>query len=65
MGCSLGRFDILAHVMYMSWFTLAPKIGHVERMKRVYGYLSKTKQYAIRYRAELPDYNHIPGQEFD
>ena len=62
---TLGRFDILAHVMSMSWFRVAPKIGHVERMKRLCGYLSKTKQYAIRYRAELPDYSHLPVQQFD
>ena len=36
---SLGRYDILAQVMSMSRFRLAPKIGHLERMKRFYGYL--------------------------
>ena len=30
---TLGRFDILAHVMSMSWFRLAPKIGYIERIK--------------------------------
>ena len=62
---TLGQFDILAHVMSMSQFILPPKIGHVEKMKRLYGYLSKTKQYAIRYMTELPDYSHLPVQEFD
>ena len=60
---TLGRFDFLAHAMSMSWLRHAPKIGHVERMKRVYGYLLKTKQYTIRYRTELPDYSHVPVQE--
>ena len=46
----LGRYDILAHVMSMSRFRLAPKIGHLERMKRLYGYLAKTKPFSIRYR---------------
>ena len=31
---TLGRHDILAQVMSMSRFRLAPKIGHLERMKR-------------------------------
>ena len=31
----------------------------------LYGYLSKTKHYAIRYRTELPDCSHPPVQEFD
>ena len=39
---TLGRNDILAHVVSMSRFRLAPKIGHLERMKRLYGYLAKT-----------------------
>ena len=41
----LGRFDILAHVMSMSRFRLAPKFGHLERMKQLYGYLSITKHF--------------------
>ena len=43
-----SRYDILAHVISMSRFRLAPKIGHLERMKRPYGYLAKTKHFAIR-----------------
>ena len=39
---TLGRYYILAQVMSMSKFRLAPKIGHLERMKRLYGYLAKT-----------------------
>ena len=30
---TLGRYDILAHVMSMSPFRLAPNVGHIERMK--------------------------------
>ena len=37
---TLGRYDILAQVMSMSRFRLAHKIGHLERMKRLYGYLA-------------------------
>ena len=35
-----GRYDILSHVMSMSHFRLAPNVGHIDRMKRIYGYLS-------------------------
>ena len=38
---TLGRYDILALVMSMSRFRLAPKVEHLERMKRLYGYLVK------------------------
>ena len=56
---TLGRYDILAHVMSMSRFRLASKVGQNERMKRIYGYLSRTKQYALRFRTEEPNYMHI------
>ena len=62
---TLGRYDILPHVMSMSRFRLAPKIGHLERMKRLYGYLAKTKHFAIRNRTKEPDYSHLPKQEHD
>ena len=53
---TLGRYDILAHVMSMSRFRLAPKVGHIERMKRIYGYLSRTKHYALKFRTDEPNY---------
>ena len=59
---TLERYDILAS---MSRFRLAPKIGHLERMKRLYGYLAKTKHFAIRYRTKEPDYSHLPKQEYE
>ena len=51
--------------MSMSRFRLAPKIGHLERMKRLYGYLAKTKHFAIRYRTKEPDYSPLPKQEYE
>ena len=65
---TLGRYDILAHVMSMCKFRFAPKIGHLERLKRLYGYLSKTKHFAIRYRTKNPmtltyQYKNMIGPE--
>ena len=62
---TLGRYDILAHFMSMSRFRLASKIGHIERLKRLYGYVSKTKHFAIRYRTKEPNCSHLPVQEHD
>ena len=62
---TLGRYDILAHVMSMSCFRLAPKVGNIERMKRIYGYLSRTKHYALRFRTDQPNYMHLPDLEYD
>ena len=62
---TLGRYDILAHVMSMSRFRLAPQIGHLERIKRLHGYLAKTKHFAIRYRTKEPDYSHLPKKQYE
>ena len=62
---TLGRYDILAHGMSMSRFRLLPNVGHIERRKRIYGYLSRTKHYALRFRTEEPDYMHLPELEYD
>ena len=51
--------------MSMSCFRLAPKVGHIERMKRIYGYLSRTKHYALRFGTEEPNYMHLPELEYD
>ena len=62
---TLGRYDILAHVMSISRFRLAPNVGHIERMKRIYGYLSRTMHYALTFRTEEPNYMHLPDLEYD
>ena len=62
---NLGRYNILAQVMSMSRFRLAPKIGHAERLKRLYGYLVKTNLFAIRCGTKEPNYSHLPRQEYD
>jgi hypothetical protein len=46
IGClqcavSLKRFDIQTATMTMSRFRAAPRIEHLNRLKRMYGYLKK------------------------
>ena len=38
---SLGRFDIAPAVMTMSRFRAEPRQGHLDRLKRIYGYLKE------------------------
>jgi Reverse transcriptase (RNA-dependent DNA polymerase) len=59
---SIGRFDINTEVMTLSSFRVAPRHGHLERVKRVYGYLSKMKDAAIRIRTNPPDLSELPEQ---
>ena len=62
---TLGRYDILAHVMSMLRFRLAPKVGHIERIKRIIGYLSRTNHYALKFITDEPNYMHLPDLEYD
>jgi hypothetical protein len=62
---SIGRIDITTAVMTLSGFRTAPRIGHLDRARRVYGYLYKMKYAMIRVRTEEPDYSDLPEQDFD
>jgi hypothetical protein len=62
---SIGRFDILAAVMTMSRFRIAPRIGHLDRLKRIYGYLKRFKHGAIRFRTGIPDYSQLEHKDYD
>ena len=62
---TLGRFDIHAQVATMSRFRAASRQGHMDRLKRIYSYAIRTKDYAIRFRIEQPDYSFLHDQDFD
>ena len=52
-------------VMTMSSFRVAPRKGHLERLKRIYGYLAKMKFGTIRIRTAEPDYSDLPVIEHE
>jgi hypothetical protein len=62
---SIGRLDITTAVMTLSGFRSMPRRGHLDRVKRVYGYLSKMKDGVIRLRTDEPDYSGLPEQDLD
>ena len=37
----------------------------MDRLKRIYSYAIRTKDYAIRFRTDQPDYSFLPDQDFD
>ena len=49
----------------MSRFRSAPRIGHLERLQRIYGYVLKTKHYSTSYRTEESDYSYFPNMKYD
>ena len=62
---TLGRFDVAQAVMTMSRFRAAPRKGHLLRVQRIYGYVRKFDTAALRFRTGVPDYSHLPKQEYD
>jgi len=61
----LGRFDISVHIMTLSSFRIAPRIGHLNRIKRVIGYLSRFRSGAIRIRTDKPDLSKYKTLDYD
>ena len=53
---TIGRFDIQPSVVSLSTFRVAPRAGHLERLKRICGYLRKHPDGAIRFRTNIPDH---------
>ncbi len=60
-----GRLDIATAIMAMSSYRVAPRKGHLDRMQRIYGYVSKMRHGAIRFRVGVPDYSDIPIPDND
>jgi hypothetical protein len=61
---TLGRFDIATAVMTMSGFRVAPTEGHLQRVQRICGYLSKMKHGYLRVRTDEPDYSDLPKKHY-
>ena len=62
---TLGQFDLHAHIATMSRFRAVPRQGHMDRLKRIYAYTIRTKDYAVRFRTDQPEYYFLPEQDFD
>ena len=62
---SLGRFDIAVHVMSLSRLRAQPRKGHLDRAKRIVGYLLFLPDGAIRFRIGEPDFSSLKDQEYD
>ena len=62
---TLGSFDIHSQVATMSRFRAALRQGYMDRLKRIYSYATRTKDYAISFRTDQPDYSFLPDQDFD
>jgi len=63
---TLGRIDIHSAVTTMSSFNAAPRQAHLERVKRMYGYLYKMRYGYNRVRTKQPgDYSDVPRLNYE
>jgi hypothetical protein len=62
---TLGRFDVSTSVMTLSRFRALPRHGHLDCIKRIYGYLRKMPHGCIRVRTHIPDLSHLPDITYD
>ena len=61
----IGRIDLAVAVMTLSRFRAAPRKGHLERVKRIIGYMSKMRHAVVRIRTSEPDYSSLPEKVYD
>ena len=62
---TLGCYDVATAVMTMSRFRDAPRKVHLDRVKRIFGYVRKFQKGCIRVRTAVPDYSSLPSQRYD
>ena len=62
---TLARLDIATAVMTLSRFRAEPRVGHMQRLKRLFGYVRKFPHGLIRVRTEEPDYSQVPIVDHD
>ena len=61
----IGRFDIATATMTLSRFRAAPRQGHLDRVRRIYGFLSKFRHATIRIRTDEPDLSAIDDKVYN
>jgi hypothetical protein len=63
---TIGKFDIYTAVMTMSSFRAQPRMGHLTRVKRIFGYLSKFRSSSIRVLTDEPiELSVLPDKEYE
>ncbi len=55
---TLSRFDVAHACMSLGRFRASPRQGHLDRLRRVIGYMKKKRGGAIRFRTGIPDWEN-------
>jgi len=61
----IGRFDIQTAVISLSRFHAVPRQGHLDRVKRIHGHLSKMRHATNKIRTNTPDCSNVPVKMHD
>ena len=61
---SIRRLDVATAVMTLSKFRSAPRKGHLDRVRRIVGYLAKMKHATLRFRVGRPDTTMYKREEY-
>ena len=62
---SIGRLDIATAVMTLSKFRVAPRQGHLDRVKRIFSYLARFKEGTIKFSTDAPDLSSLETYDYD
>jgi hypothetical protein len=62
---TIGLLDITTADITLSGFRIAPRVGHLDRLKQIYGNLSKMRHACISIRTDEPDYSDLPDLSHD
>ena len=61
----LGRIDMLYKVALMSTFTAMPRMGHLEQVLHIFGYLKIHKKFRLMFDSSHPQINPNKFKKYD
>lgn len=61
----LGRYDLCHATSTMARYANAPREGHMNAMKRIFGYVKNYVKVDIKYDVSLPDFSGYERTEYD
>ena len=62
---TIGRMDVQVAVMTLSSFRASPCRGHLDRAKRIVGYIWQFQKACIRIHAGVPDFSMYPDPQYN
>src|SRR5687767_12178778 len=62
---TLGHIDIMCTVMTMSGFRCQPRNDHLDRLKRIFGFLRNYMSCSIKFRTDELDYSTYKSEKYD